>query len=155
MAAPREKTPVPPRHHLTDWMNFINSPSFKVEVRQLPISQEELSLHCKAEDMWMSFGNKVYDITSYVPYHPGGTYNLMQAAGKDGMALFNKYHRYINLEGLIGKCCIGVMEDASSKAPSLQPIQESGDQPVENDKRASSRRVIEQSLQFLDEERLD
>ena len=31
----------------------------------------------------------VYDVTEYVPYHPGGVSEIMKGAGIDGTALFN------------------------------------------------------------------
>lgn len=39
---------------------------------------------------------QVYNITPYLRYHPGGVEMLMMAAGKDGTALFNQYHAWVN-----------------------------------------------------------
>ena len=36
------------------------------------VSVEELSSHNKEEDCWVSYDGKVYDITDYIPRHPGG-----------------------------------------------------------------------------------
>ena len=33
---------------------------------------------------------QVYNLTHYLPYHPGGASILMSVAGKDGTVLFNK-----------------------------------------------------------------
>ena len=33
---------------------------------------------------------KVYNITQYMDFHPGGTDELMRAAGKDGTELFDE-----------------------------------------------------------------
>jgi len=37
----------------------------------------------------MIIKNKIYDITKYMDYHPGGREKLMLAAGKDGTLLFS------------------------------------------------------------------
>ncbi len=38
----------------------------------------------------MVLNGKLYDVTKYVPYHPGGQ-KMMAAAGIDGTALFSKF----------------------------------------------------------------
>lgn len=39
---------------------------------------------------WTIIGGNVYDITSYVPNHPGGEKEILQICGKDGSQLFSK-----------------------------------------------------------------
>jgi len=39
---------------------------------------------------WTIIDNNVYDITSYVPRHPGGESEILQVCGRDGTSLFNK-----------------------------------------------------------------
>ena len=39
---------------------------------------------------WTIINGDVYDITSYVPKHPGGEDNITQVCGKDGSQLFAK-----------------------------------------------------------------
>ena len=36
---------------------------------------------------------KVYNITSYIEFHPGGIPELMRAAGKDGTQLFDEVRK--------------------------------------------------------------
>ena len=38
---------------------------------------------------------QVYNITHYLRFHPGGVPLLLKVAGKDGTALFNKYHAWV------------------------------------------------------------
>jgi cytochrome b involved in lipid metabolism len=53
-------------------------------------------------------GGKVYNITPYLPYHPGGEPELMKAAGRDGTKLFSEVHPWVNWEGMLEPCLIGV-----------------------------------------------
>lgn len=53
----------------------------------------------------------MYNITPYLQYHPGGADILLKTAGKDCTALFNRYHAWVNLDGLAGVskcqlCCV-------------------------------------------------
>lgn len=47
-----------------------------------------LKQHNKRDDAWAAFNGKVYNITHYLPYHPGGEKELMRVAGRDGTKLF-------------------------------------------------------------------
>lgn len=49
---------------------------------------EEVSKHSTKEDCWTVIDSRVYDITSYIPRHPGGN-NILSACGTDGTAFFN------------------------------------------------------------------
>lgn len=62
----------------------------------------------------MVFRNKVYFITPYLAYHPGGEAILVKCLGKDATALFDKYHSWVNLEALIGKLQIGYIDTKAS-----------------------------------------
>lgn len=42
------------------------------------------------DDAWSSFNGKVYNLTAYLPYHPGGEKELMRVAGRDGTKLFGE-----------------------------------------------------------------
>lgn len=60
---------------------------------------------------------QVYNITPYMRYHPGGVSILMKAAGKDGTALFRKYHAWVNGHALLEKCLLGTLEPPGDSAP--------------------------------------
>lgn len=55
------------------------------------IPSSVLKQHNKREDAWTAINGKVYNITTYLPYHPGGEKQLMRAAGRDGTKLFGMY----------------------------------------------------------------
>ena len=43
----------------------------------------KISLHNKPDDAWTVLNGKVYDISLYMDYHPGGREKLMLGAGRD------------------------------------------------------------------------
>jgi cytochrome b involved in lipid metabolism len=51
------------------------------------IAAAEVSQHNSENDCWTIINGKVYDITSYIPRHPGGN-EILLACGKDGTSLF-------------------------------------------------------------------
>ena len=54
------------------------------------ITKEELKKHNTREDAWSAFQGKVYDLTAYLRFHPGGKQELMRVAGRDGTRLFSE-----------------------------------------------------------------
>lgn len=52
----------------------------------------EVSTHSSKESCYTVVRGKVYDITSYIPRHPGGEREIMKICGKDGTSLFEGQH---------------------------------------------------------------
>jgi hypothetical protein len=50
-----------------------------------------LKQHSKKDDAWTAISGKVYNMTPYLPYHPGGEKELMRVAGRDGTKLFGEW----------------------------------------------------------------
>lgn len=61
-----------------------------------------VSAHTRPHVTRMRFTCQVYNLTPYLQYHPGGVDILVKTAGKDCTALFNRYHAWVNLEGIAG-----------------------------------------------------
>jgi predicted heme/steroid binding protein len=70
---------------------------------------DEVKQHKTVDDCWMILNGKVYDVTKYIPFHPGGK-KMMAAAGKDGTELYNKYHPWVNANFLLEKYHIGFVK---------------------------------------------
>jgi len=49
----------------------------------------EVSQHSTEKDCWTIIAGNVYDITKYIPSHPGGD-GILAACGQDGTALFTE-----------------------------------------------------------------
>ena len=53
------------------------------------ISNNNLAGHSSSSDCWLIINNKVYDVTSYIPIHPGGQQKIISSCGKDATLRFN------------------------------------------------------------------
>ena len=79
------------------------------------ITYEELEKHNSPQDAWIAVDGKVYDVTKYATIHPGGK-KINLGFGKDATALYRrlglagKYHSWVNIDSIIGKCYIGLLE---------------------------------------------
>jgi cytochrome b involved in lipid metabolism len=87
------------------------------------LTMEEVAKHNKRADCWTIFAGRVYDVTCYLPFHPGGKGELMKGAGKDCTEAFNESHSWVSLDGLIGRLCLGelvpsVLDNAEQSAKS-------------------------------------
>jgi cytochrome b involved in lipid metabolism len=65
----------------------------------------------KGKDAWMALNGKVYNITPYADFHPGGVPELMRGAGRDGTRLFGEVHPWVNYENMLSSCLIGLLVD--------------------------------------------
>lgn len=70
---------------LLSWAKFAQT----VPPRQLcRLSREEVAKHSTADDAWMILHGAVFDVTSFLRYHPGGVDIMLPYLGKDGTAAF-------------------------------------------------------------------
>ncbi|GAX78438.1 hypothetical protein CEUSTIGMA_g5879.t1 [Chlamydomonas eustigma] len=74
------------------------------------ITLEELKNHNTATNAWIALKGKVYDVTGYLQYHPGGSKILISSAGKDATELFKKYHSWIDADYLLSKRAVGWLQ---------------------------------------------
>ncbi|PQE24331.1 hypothetical protein CJF31_00002599 [Rutstroemia sp. NJR-2017a BVV2] len=112
---PSKKVLLQPNHSPLDWARLTSSPSSNL--RGLPPSTPYLRVPPsllkqftgrKGKDAWTVLGGKVYNITPYLPYHPGGEAELMKCAGRDGTRLFGEVHPWVNWEGMLEACMVGI-----------------------------------------------
>ena len=57
-------------------------------------------------DGWIVLRGKVYNLSPYLAYHPGGESILRGVLGKDATQLYDKYHRWVNEEKYVFCCCM-------------------------------------------------
>lgn len=108
----RKKVVLEPGHSPLDWARLQRS---GVDLRNLPhsdlikVSPSMLAMHAKTPaDIWTALNGRVYNITAYLPFHPGGEKDLLRGAGKDCTKLFNATHPWVNVEGMLAECLIGI-----------------------------------------------
>lgn len=109
---PRNKTALKPGFSLVGWVRLANSGEdlTKTGGRRFPVSKEELAKHCTPDDCWIAVRGRVYNITRYLEYHPGGVPELMRGAGQDATKLFDEFHTWVNIDQLLAKCLIGPLK---------------------------------------------
>ena len=91
----REKVALAPGFGPLDWAALKSSGSDLRGVDSLlRVTPSMLKEHNKKDDAWSAFNGKVYNITHYLPYHPGGEKELMRVAGRDGSKLFGEILQY-------------------------------------------------------------
>lgn len=70
----------------------------------------------KGKDAWMALNGKVYNITPYAEFHPGGIPELMRGAARDGTKLFGEIHPWVNYETMLSACLVGLLVEEPSEA---------------------------------------
>eukprot|EP00842_Homolaphlyctis_polyrhiza_P006381 jgi/Hompol1/6744/HPOL_005062-RA len=70
---------------------------------------QDLAEHKTRTDAWLALRGKVYNVTRYIDFHPGGAGQLLRGAGKDATELFMRVHPWVNFDALLDKCCIGFL----------------------------------------------
>ncbi|XXH03002.1 hypothetical protein Hte_009392 [Hypoxylon texense] len=124
-AKPSRKVVLDPGRSPLDWARLANSPAADLRnlgpgapyLRVTP-SMLKRQTGRKGKDAWTALGGRVYNITPYLPFHPGGEPELLRAAGRDGTKLFGEIHPWVNYENMLASCMIGLLveeHEAKSK----------------------------------------
>ncbi|EDW77059.1 uncharacterized protein Dwil_GK22167 [Drosophila willistoni] len=122
---PRNKCALKPGYSLMSWIKLCNSGAdlSGTQGRVVPVTRNELALHNKVNDAWMAIRGKVFNVTRYIDFHPGGVDEIMRGAGRDATKLFDEVHAWVNYPQLLGKCYVGPLkENASVSAYSTPTI---------------------------------
>ncbi|MEY5023852.1 MAG: hypothetical protein RL569_765 [Actinomycetota bacterium] len=85
-------------------------------------SAAEVAKHNSATNCWSVVNGKVYDLTSYVSSHPGGSSVIKAICGKDGTAAFSGQHAGAarpnnTLDGFL----LGTLASSAAGTSTLQP----------------------------------
>lgn len=115
--APRAKVPFEKGYSQMDWLKLTRThpdlAGLKGHSNKRLISLSEVKQHQTEGSMWTVLKGRVYNLSPYMKFHPGGVDMLMKAVGKDCTTLFNKYHSWVNFEFLLEKCLVGTLDDNS------------------------------------------
>jgi cytochrome-b5 reductase len=110
----RNKYALAPGHSLMDWIRLGSSGKDLTGVGpragHLSVTPTELALHNKEDDAWLCIRGRVYNVSAYLPFHPGGPEQLMRGAGKDATSLFEEVHPWVNYDQILSKCYVGTLK---------------------------------------------
>ena len=93
------KVSLQPGYSLSSWVKLsadadfsggvgLADPDDEASWKEWPL--EEIRKHNSRDDFWTVICGKVYNLTPYLPYHPGGIDILMPTAGNDATVLFDE-----------------------------------------------------------------
>ncbi|KAL4954059.1 hypothetical protein BDW69DRAFT_145844 [Aspergillus filifer] len=99
-----------------DWAALTSNPNHKLRGANMPpglikVTPSMLKAQHgrKGMDAWTSYQGKVYNITPYLGFHPGGKGELLRGAGKDSGKLFLEIHPWVNWDAILGDCLVGIL----------------------------------------------
>ena len=109
---------------LSDWQLLQSKATFNSldEKPQDGYGIGEVEKHNKQYDGWVVVGDKVFNVTPYIAYHPGGEKILLPYLGKDATDAFNKYHSYVSVDELLKKCFVGHFNKSKSPIKNAEVI---------------------------------
>ena len=125
--SPRQKITLKPGCSPLDWANLSRSGK---NLSGVPVLQRVRPSTLKynngraGKPAWSSYHGKVYNVTPFLPYHPGGEGELMRAAGKDGGKLFMDVHPWVSWENMLDDCLVGILV---SETDGLDPDEDKKD----------------------------
>ncbi|CAN6446393.1 unnamed protein product [Victoria cruziana] len=110
----RAKVPFEKGFSQMDWLKVTRThpdlADLKGKSSRRLITMDEVKQHNNEGSMWTVLRGRVYNISPYMKYHPGGADMLMKAGGRDCTSLFNKYHAWVNADFLLEKCLVGFLD---------------------------------------------
>lgn len=56
------------------------------------ITRADVAMHASRESCWSIISGNVYDLTSWIPQHPGGEGAILKICGTDGSAAYDGKH---------------------------------------------------------------
>ncbi|VVC93412.1 unnamed protein product [Leptidea sinapis] len=74
------------------------------------ITLNEVAKHKNQSSVWIIIHDSVYDVTSYLEEHPGGSDILLEVAGKDGTQGFEDIAHSDDARELLKKYKVGVID---------------------------------------------
>ena len=108
---PRQKVALQPGFSPMDWAALkASGKDLRGGIAEMKrYTAADLLQHNKITDLWMAYRGKVYNVTPYVNYHPGGVNQLTRGAGKDATNLITRTHPWVNVELMLDRCMIGYL----------------------------------------------
>ena len=90
-----------------------NKKDLRPKLKQFTL--KEVAAHCTMESCWMAINDKVYDLTEFIEYHPGGYEIMIEFAGADATNAFNEKPHTIEAADMLEKYLIGELVKVNRK----------------------------------------
>jgi len=78
---------------------------------------DEIAQHNRADDCYMAIKGKVYNVTPYLEFHPGGPIELLRGAGIDATEAYEEIHPWVNEQSFLKDCLVGFVANGVPKPP--------------------------------------
>ena len=120
MALRTKKIKLKPGFALQDWTLLCSRATKLNGLQGKPIPEDgwtkaEIKKHNTRFDGWIIVRDNVYNVTPYLPYHPGGDEIMLPVLGKDATKLYDRYHKYVSLS-LLDACFVGKVKKRKRKS---------------------------------------
>jgi len=86
-------------------------------------SISEVQKHICADSAWIVLFGFVYDVTDFLPVHPGGQAVLLSAVGKDATKVWSSIHKKVFLKHLKPEWCLGRLNICGDSCAHLEEHQ--------------------------------
>lgn len=115
-ASVSKRAALEPGYSPLDWAALTSNPKNNLRGANLPPTNIRVTPSMlqaqngrKGRDAWTSYQGKVYNISPYLKFHPGGQGELLRGAGKDSARLFLEVHPWVNWDAILGECLVGIL----------------------------------------------
>jgi cytochrome b involved in lipid metabolism len=84
---------------LADWNRLVQVSSDLAQLKGRPLQKytlKQVKEHNTVYDGWIVLRGKVYNVSPYLAYHPGGEAIIKRVLGTDVTAVYDRYHRWVN-----------------------------------------------------------
>ncbi|KAH3666807.1 hypothetical protein OGAPHI_003256 [Ogataea philodendri] len=89
-------------YELTDKQPVMND-FFRKSANSNTISVAEYAKHTSPDDCWVAIRGQVYDMTEFLPNHPGGRAAILRVSGYDATEIFEQIHPKGTIEKFLPK----------------------------------------------------
>jgi len=120
-------TGVPPVNTGSNINNSSSNQSATTSILALTLNMTEIAKHNKSSDCWLLVNNKVYNVSSYISAHPGGSGTIIPNCGKESTQLYNtkggnKPHSG-NANNMLAAYYVGNLNQQTSQQQVQQTVQ--------------------------------
>ncbi|MFA6253295.1 MAG: cytochrome b5-like heme/steroid binding domain-containing protein [Patescibacteria group bacterium] len=107
---------------LTNLGNLLTNNPANIAPVTYTLTTAIVTQHNMASDCWVTAGNNVYNVTSYIKSHPGGQSNIIKYCGGDIAAAFATQGHSANASNILASYKIGIIgSTVSTDAVAIPP----------------------------------